>query len=333
MLNYKSVQLCDIPSNAIVSVSGGIDSIVIAHYVKRFYNVNSLYHFNHKIQMINDEMERKVRQFAIDFKFNSWIKRASCELKSEAECREARLSAIFDDYKDITLITAHHLNDCQESLLMNVFRGHFDYMPIPITSEFKNNNRIIHPFLNITKKELYEYACKNDLLKYVVNDPTNEQIKGSRRNMIRNCIIPILEREKIGLDTVIKRKFYNTENTQQPQNKKQTKHMNTNTNNTETNPSDTKKYKTVIYKRVRNKQGVPIGVFLAKKTPTGEVLVGYSFVHKNDKFNIEEGKRIASKSAKWINSPWADKIIIPSKVKYQEELLRYIERSRRYFRV
>jgi tRNA(Ile)-lysidine synthase TilS/MesJ len=44
-------------------------------------------------------------------------------------------------------------------------------------------------------------------MKYVVEDETNAISRGSRRNMLRNEIVPILERDKVGLETIIAKKM------------------------------------------------------------------------------------------------------------------------------
>jgi hypothetical protein len=45
-------------------------------------------------------------------------------------------------------------------------------------------------------------------MKYVVEDETNKVTKGSRRNFIRNEIMPLIKREKMGLDTIVKKKMH-----------------------------------------------------------------------------------------------------------------------------
>ena len=42
-------------------------------------------------------------------------------------------------------------------------------------------------------------------MQYVEEDDTNTTIKGSRRNFLRNQIIPQLDKENIGLEKVVKK--------------------------------------------------------------------------------------------------------------------------------
>jgi tRNA(Ile)-lysidine synthase TilS/MesJ len=42
-------------------------------------------------------------------------------------------------------------------------------------------------------------------MRFVEEDSTNLESKGSRRNMIRNEILPILERDKVGMAKIVKK--------------------------------------------------------------------------------------------------------------------------------
>ena len=185
--------------------SGGIDSIAVSHYMIKNFGVKNIYHFNHNCQEINEEMEKSARMFAADFKVNLIYGKCTQKLTSEASLREARMNFIKNAISSFTLITGHHLNDAVESYLMNCIRGHAHFLPIPVETSFSVSQRKIHPFLLIKKQELKKYLDKNNLGKYLVEDPTNKISRGSRRNMIRNEIIPIFEREEVGLTTVVKK--------------------------------------------------------------------------------------------------------------------------------
>jgi tRNA(Ile)-lysidine synthase TilS/MesJ len=90
--------------------------------------------------------------------------------------------------------------------MLNVLRGKEGFLPIPFITEV-GTNLVVHPFLFTKKKDFIEYAEKNDLAKYVVEDETNKVTKGSRRNFIRNEVMPLIQREKMGLDTIVKKKM------------------------------------------------------------------------------------------------------------------------------
>ena len=86
----------------------------------------------------------------------------------------------------IYILTAHHLNDSTETLLMNFFKG------TGITGLhgiLPKQGKIIRPLLIAKKEELKKFAEENNL-KWV-EDSSNESDKYSR-NYLRNKIIPSL---------------------------------------------------------------------------------------------------------------------------------------------
>lgn len=191
------------PKDSYVAISGGVDSIAAAYFLRK-YGIQKAYHFNHKMRPQNDMMEQKVRAFCEKHGIKLIVKWGS-NLSTEAECRNARINTFFNTIGG-TLITAHHLDDAAESYLLNGFRGHFEYLPIPIYSSFKTG-QIIHPFLLQEKSKFQQIAKQHNLEEFVEEDETNEQIKGSRRNWIRNSIMPLLEQEQIGIKKIVKKRY------------------------------------------------------------------------------------------------------------------------------
>jgi tRNA(Ile)-lysidine synthase TilS/MesJ len=126
--------------------------------------------------------------------------------KTEDTLRRARLEYIKKNVDCTILITGHHLDDATESYMMNVLRGKEGFLPIPFVTEV-GSNLIVHPFLFTKKADFRQYAERKDLMKYVVEDETNKVVKGSRRNFIRNEIMPLLQREKMGIDTIVRKKM------------------------------------------------------------------------------------------------------------------------------
>jgi tRNA(Ile)-lysidine synthetase-like protein len=189
-----------------VATSMGVDSLGALHWLKwKGYKVIAL-HFNHKIRMQNDEMEKSFQKFCCDFNIEG-ICGYGKNLKTEADCRQARIdfySTIFVERQ--TIVTAHHLNDWVESYLLNCFRGKPGHEPIPLKSRF-SNHEIIHPFLLTRKKDFKQYVDRNDLRHYIVEDETNLVLKGSRRNWVRQTIVPEMLKNQISLEKFAERKI------------------------------------------------------------------------------------------------------------------------------
>jgi tRNA(Ile)-lysidine synthetase-like protein len=190
-----------------VAVSMGVDSVAAFYYLySKGYHVKAL-HFNHGMRPQNNEMCIRFREMMRDTEISSYRYEIGfgSGLKTEDDCRKARLDFFKKLNKDTeqnkTIITAHHLDDCEESYLLNCFRGHPEYKPMNLISDF-GSFKIIHPFLLTEKKDFIQFVdkYKNGILKkYIVKDETNDVIKGSRRNWIRNVIVPEMQAAKISL--------------------------------------------------------------------------------------------------------------------------------------
>lgn len=193
-----------------VCCSGGVDSIAAAHFLIRANRMVSLFHFNHKLRPQNDQMKEAVSDFAADM--GVWGFFASAEKFPiddkdglEAGAREARLKAIgsLSGWGN-KFILGHHLDDAVESYLMNCFNGKTDGWVIPPASNF-GNFTLYRPFLLTPKDAFREYAKRNGLEKYVIEDETNTDTS-YRRNFVRNVIVPTLRPHYPGLHKVVAEK-------------------------------------------------------------------------------------------------------------------------------
>lgn len=196
-------------NNRCIAVSGGVDSIAIAHFLQQANPDLTLFHFNHKLRPQNDEMEDAVRRFAKKFGLDLIVKTADefplngNNTSEESAAREARLAAMgslgFDE-----IVVCHHMDDCIESYVMNCMNGVLDkkdYYCIPPRTQM-NNFTVVRPFLMTRKDVLASYVGRHGLCEFVVNDETND-MNGYRRNKVRNVILPLLKEEWVGLETVV----------------------------------------------------------------------------------------------------------------------------------
>lgn len=198
-----------VPAKCYLALSMGVDSVAALHWLlSKKYQVIAL-HFNHNIRDQNQLMEKNFQKICSDFNLESFCGKGS-NLLTESSCREARLK-FYEEVvsKNSTIITAHHLNDWVENYLLNCFRGHPEHQPIRIESEFKNY-KIAHPFLLTKKKDFQQYVDRNNLCKYVIEDETNRIVQGSRRNWLRNQIIPEMIKNKLSLEKFAERKIKST---------------------------------------------------------------------------------------------------------------------------
>lgn len=175
------MKILGIPKGKIyLSLSGGIDSMVLAHFLINGKKDFSVIHFNHGTPYGN-KASLFVEKFCFDEDIPCVIYNYKGENNSEYEWAEWRKNVLVS--LQYPVLTAHHKDDSLESLLMR-------HYPISYL-----NRNIYRPLLETTKQEIRDYASNNGV-KYV-EDPTNSDPESGLRNKIRNELIPLMRECKI----------------------------------------------------------------------------------------------------------------------------------------
>jgi len=187
-----------------VAISGGSDSVALLHYI---HNARKIYGFN--VIAINVEHGIRGESSISDSNFvkklcEKWnvklfsyqvdsVKKANSEkLSLEQAARTLRYECFYDALNKglcDKIATAHHLRDNAESVLFNLFRGTGISGITGIAQNYEN--RIIRPFLNVSKEEIQKYVIENQL--EFVTDQTNFD-DDYTRNYIRLNILPQIEK-------------------------------------------------------------------------------------------------------------------------------------------
>ncbi len=181
-----------------VGVSGGVDSMCLLHYlnsVKEQLDIEVVgIHINHGIREESfdeakfvlekcKEMGVRVYKFTIDS--NKIAKEKKLSLETAA--REGRYG-VFDALvkKDIVdkIALAHHMSDQAETILMHLFRG--AGVKGAKGMEPIRDGIYIRPMLNVSKKEILEYASMNNI-EYVEDNSNNDNTYN--RNYMRNVVM------------------------------------------------------------------------------------------------------------------------------------------------
>lgn len=188
-----------------VAVSMGIDSVAAVIWLRsKGYRIKPV-HFNHRLRPQNDMMEQKFWEMCRELGMDGHAGIGK-NLKTEVDCRNARLEFFSRLGSDSQIITAHHLNDWVENYLLNCFRGQPGFSPMPVFSKF-GNFTLLHPFLSSRKIDFKTYLERNGWMRFVVEDETNLLVKGSRRNWIRNTILPEMKNQKLSLEKFASKKI------------------------------------------------------------------------------------------------------------------------------
>lgn len=180
----------------LLAVSGGVDSMVLAHLFHSQGAHFQIAHINYKLRNEDSERDQKlVERFCEKNNIKLHIYQVSAkDQKPEGsiqlwarDLRYAFFEKIIKNENLDFLVTAHHLNDHLETFLINLSRG----SGIKGLSGIPDNaNGILRPLLSFTKKEIYQYAEEHRIeFGEDVSNKKNDYL----RNQIRNQIVPLLE--------------------------------------------------------------------------------------------------------------------------------------------
>lgn len=187
-----------------VAISGGKDSVCLLHILLSLKNELNLtvkaVHVDHSIRGKESERDASfvkklcenlsvpLKVFKVDAVRFSEENHLSLEQGARLLRYQIFDNLLSENYAD-KIATAHHKNDCFETLLFNIFRG----SGLSGASAIKSTNgKIIRPLLSVTREKISEYIEENKLS--FVDDSTNLD-SAFTRNFIRNELTPkILER-------------------------------------------------------------------------------------------------------------------------------------------
>ena len=179
----------------LVSVSGGVDSMVLCDLLIKSNLNYSIAHINYKLRgKESDDDQLFVKKYSTLNELNFYsisydLSNYTKSIQSKArDIRYEHLNKIKTKYKYDYILTAHHLDDNIETIFLNLMRGKKNNTFLGIK---KFNKSIVRPILEYTKEEIINYAIKNDL-KWRI-DSSNIENKYSR-NKIRNMIIPVFKK-------------------------------------------------------------------------------------------------------------------------------------------
>ncbi len=192
----------------LVTLSGGVDSVVLCHLLKNYNAHFSIAHCNFDLRgKESDADEQFVEELAEDLEVNIHIKKFDTKAFQKSEgistqmaARELRYKWFSElakqkDYKYI--LTAHHQNDLVETVLLNLIRGTGIAGLHGIRAKSGN---IIRPLLFASKEEILNYAKENKLSW--CEDSSNESTK-YQRNLLRLEVIPLLKKINSNLETTL----------------------------------------------------------------------------------------------------------------------------------
>jgi tRNA(Ile)-lysidine synthase len=192
----------------LLAVSGGIDSMVMAHLFLQLEYETAIVHCNFSLRAKeSDRDEKMVRDFAakhnIPFFTNRFETKAFAKknrLSVEMAARELRyewFAKIMKENRYNAIAVAHNLNDNIETLLLNLTRG---TGPAGLTGMKPVSNGIIRPLLFATRLDIIAYSNQHSII--FREDKSNADTKYIR-NKIRHLVIPLLKEINPSIETTL----------------------------------------------------------------------------------------------------------------------------------
>lgn len=197
----KTKNLFSTKDRLLLAVSGGVDSVVLCELCKQAGYDFMIAHCNFKLRGAeSDRDEQFVKELGKKYGVETLVKQFNTEkyakenkLSTQEAARELRYSWFKElinqsTNQPINLLTAHHADDNNETLLMNFFRGTGLHGLTGIPS---SNDYIRRPLLHFSKEELLAFAKEHKL--EFVEDSSNQSSKYTR-NFLRNELIPAISK-------------------------------------------------------------------------------------------------------------------------------------------
>ena len=192
----------------LLAVSGGIDSMVMAHLFMHLPYETGIAHCNFTLRgEESDGDEKLVQQFSeennipfhlVRFQTKEHAKKNGLSVQMAA--RELRYSWFENIRKENgydSIAVAHNLNDNIETLIINLIRG---TGPAGLSGMRPVSGRIIRPLLFATRESISGYCVRHGI-RYR-EDRSNADTKYTR-NKIRHLVIPVLKEINPSIETTL----------------------------------------------------------------------------------------------------------------------------------
>lgn len=200
--------IIDITKNYIISISGGVDSMVISWILYKLRVNFVLVHINYNNRKVCEKEKEFLKDWSnylgvkLFYREITEINRQKCmknDMRNiyEEYTRNIRMESYINTEKQMIwyksyIILGHNNDDCIENILTNIATKNkyenLNGMVQELEIDFKENKiKFIRPILTITKKEIYDYAEEFNIL-YLYDSTPNWSQRGKIRDIVRPCL-------------------------------------------------------------------------------------------------------------------------------------------------
>jgi len=204
----RKLDLCRPKEGILLAVSGGIDSVVMAHLFKEAGYFCAIAHCNFQLRGVDSELDEGfVRLLALSLDIPFYIKRFDVEAEMKEHGISLQMAArdlrykwfeeLMTEHSMDRVATAHNQNDAVETFFLNLSRGSGIKGLKGISP---SRGRIIRPllFASRTQIEFYQKSRKIEFRE----DRSNQETK-YQRNKIRHDVLPVMEQINPGFMEVM----------------------------------------------------------------------------------------------------------------------------------
>lgn len=189
-------------SRGVAAVSGGSDSVALAHLLKALDTSGDLHlvgiaHFNHQLRHAADDEERSVRRVAdgldvpVVVDRGDVARRARDERRSTEDAARASRHEFFDraraHFNAEWIALGHTRDDQAETFLLRLLRGAGTR---GLASMYPRNGPIVRPLIECRRLELRAFLADRDVA--FMEDESNADVS-IPRNRVRSELLPLLE--------------------------------------------------------------------------------------------------------------------------------------------
>ena len=184
-----------------VSVSGGVDSMTLLHFLLAGRRKFTVLYYNHGTDHGREAqsfVEEQCDKLGVPLEIGHlWPSMLNCSKSQEENWRDCRYGWLSKFSDKGTILMAHHLNDAVETYVMTALKGR------PTTIPYRNEKyNIIRPFLITARKDIVNWA-ENHGVKWI-EDPSNRDSVHDR-NFVRNEMMPMIRRLNPGIESVVRK--------------------------------------------------------------------------------------------------------------------------------
>ncbi len=198
----------------LLAVSGGVDSVVLAHLMHSAGFPFAIAHCNFHLRPGDcDRDELFVRQLSLRYdvpfhvvSFNTLDHAHQHHQSVEEAARQLRYDwfrQLCRNYGYPAILTAHHRDDSAETFFINLLRG---TGLAGLHGILPRNELIARPLLPFSRAEIESYAAHHNLTH--VEDTTNSSLL-YRRNQVRHRLLPLLRTIQPSADTALQQTIQN----------------------------------------------------------------------------------------------------------------------------